>query len=93
MKINKIRDNFTPLEIKQREVIDELQEKIKLLEFDKSKNLGIIRDLKMSINNKKNSIYEVIKELEKIQSEANYSRLKYIIKILKIITKDGDEDE
>ena len=93
MKVNKMRDNFTPLEIKQREVIDELQEKIKLLEFDKSKNLGIIRDLKMSISNKKNSIYEVIKELEKIQSEANYSRLKYIIRILKIITRDGDEDE
>ena len=53
MKINRMGDNFTELEKKQMLRIDELQEKIKLYEFDKSANNALIRDLKQVLRRKK----------------------------------------
>ena len=93
MKVKRVGDSFTQLEKSQMESIKKLQDKINLLEFDKSKDKAIIRDLKYILSNKKNSINEVIKEIEQIQKKGNYIRLNYIIKVLGIIARQGVEDE
>lgn len=38
MKFNRVSDSLTPLEKSQMESINKLQEKIRLMEFDKSKD-------------------------------------------------------
>lgn len=93
MKINRMGDNFTELEKKQMIKIDELQEKIKLYEFDKSANNALIRDLKQVLRSKKNSIKEVINEIDKIQREKDYKKLTNIKKWLEIIHRQGETDE
>ena len=94
MKVSdRIGDSFTRLEKSQMEAIKRLQEKIELLEFDKSKDNTTIRELKYLLNNKKRSINEVIKEIEQIQKEGNYIRLNYIRKVLGIIARQGVDDE
>ena len=94
MKVSdRIGDSFTRLEKSQMESIKRLQEKIELLEFDKSKDKATIRELKCLLNNLKRSINEITKEIEQIQKEGNYIRLNYIRKVLGIIARQGVEDE
>jgi CRISPR/Cas system-associated protein Csx1 len=93
MKINRMGDNFTELEKKQMLRIDELQEKIKMYEFDKSADNAVIRDLKTILKNKKNSIKEVIKKINEIQKEEDYEKLNDIKKWLEIIQRQGETNE
>lgn len=93
MKINRMGDNFTELEKKQMLRIDELQEKIKMYEFDKSADNAVIRDLKTILKNKKNSIKEVIKKINEIQKEEDCEKLNDIKKWLEIIQRQGETDE
>lgn len=88
MKVNRLGDKFTCLEKSQMLKIDELQEKIKLLEFDRSKDRAIIYELKSTILRNKKSINEVIKEIKEIQRQQNYSKLNYITKILEMASRD-----
>ena len=93
MKVNRVRDSFTQLEKSQMESINKLQEKVRLMKFDKSKDTARIRDLKYTLQNKKNSITEIIKEIEQIQKEGNYIKLNYIKNVLGIIARQGVDDE
>jgi len=93
MKINRVGDSFTALEKSQMGVIDKLQDKIGLLEFDKSKNNTMIRELKYILNNKKRSINEIMKEIDEIQKTKDYQRLRYIKNVLGIIARQGVDDE
>lgn len=92
MKFNRVSDSLTPLEKSQMESINKLQEKIRLMEFDKSKDNAEIRELKDILHNKKNSINEVIKEINQIQKKGDYSRLNYIKNVLGIIARQGVEN-
>lgn len=93
MKVKRVGDSFTPLEKSQMEIINKLQEKIRLMEFDKGKDNTEIRELKDILHNKKNSINEVIKEINQIQRNGDYSRLSYIKNFLGIIARQGVDDE
>ena len=93
MKSKNERDILTDLEKNQMKRIDELQDKIRLMEFDKSQDNATIRDLKYILRNKKKSINEVITEIEKIQKEGNYIKLNYIKNVLGIIARQGVDDE
>ena len=71
MKSKNERDILTDLEKNQMKRIDELQDKIRLMEFDKSQDNATIRDLKYILRNKKKSINEVITEIEQIQRKGD----------------------
>lgn len=93
MKVDRVGDSFSKLEKSQMGTINKLQDKIKLMEFDKAQDHSTIRELKSILLNKKHSINEVIKEIEKIQKNREYSRLGYIKRVLGIIARQGIEDE
>lgn len=89
-----IRDSekFTELEINQMETIDELQEKIKLLEFDNTQNLRRVKELEKSLIRKKNTINNIIRELELMRKEEKYTRLLLVTNILKKMAKEGYDE-
>ena len=93
MKVDRVGDNFTRLEKSQMETINKLQDKIKLLEFDKAQDHATIRDLKALLISKQHSIREVIKEIEKIIKYKNYEKLFQIKKYLVIIERQGMDNE
>lgn len=93
MKSKNERDILTDLEKNQMKRIDELQDKIRLMEFDKSQDNATIRDLKYILRNKKKSINEVITEIEQIQRKGDYSKLNHIRNVLGIIARQGVDDE
>lgn len=92
MKSKNERDILTDLEKNQMKRIDELQDKIRLMEFDKSQDNATIRDLKYILRNKKKSINEVITEIEQIQRKGDYSKLNHIRNVLGIIARQGVEN-
>ena len=85
-----IRDSekFTELEINQMETIDELQEKIKLLEFDNTQNIRRVKELEKILTRKKNTINNIIRELELMRKEEKYNRLLLVTNILKKMVKE-----
>lgn len=92
MRVVRSLDNLTELETKQMETINELQEKIKLLEFDNIKNAQMIRRLKKSFKFKKKTLTNIIQELELMRKEEKYTRLLIVINILKrVIREDYNE--
>ena len=93
MKVNRVSNSFSVLEKSQMESIKKLQDKIHLLEFDASKDKATIKELKYILNNKKNSINTVVKEIEQIQKQGDYSKLSYIKNVLGIIARQGVDDE
>ena len=92
MKVDRLGESFTKLEMNQMLVIDKLQDKINLLEFDISKNLAEISVLKQKIKKRNESIEKIITELELIHKEKNYKNLWYVINCLKSTNK-GDYNE
>lgn len=92
MKIERIREHFTDLEKSQMETIKKLQEKIKLLEFDKSKNNSLIFKLKRDRRNRYSCLKTVIRELELMKKEDNYKRIDYAIKLLNLTTREIEDD-
>lgn len=93
MKVDRVGDNFTRLEKSQMATINKLQDKIKLLEFDKAQDHATIRDLKALLISKQHSIREVIKEIEKIIKYKNYEKIFQIKKVLVIIERQGMDNE
>ena len=90
MKRNNL--GYTELEKKQLVEISKLQEKIKLYEFDKTKDKQENRKLQLALSRKRNSIKNIIEELEIINKNKDYDKIKNIISILKFIKRD-DYDE
>ena len=89
----RIDDNLTKLEKIQMDTINKLQEKIRLLEFDIAQNNNIIREYKRILLYKKFTINEVIKKLNNMKKENDYSNLNYIISSLDLISKKGIDNE
>lgn len=67
----------------QTRAIDELQEKVRLLQFDVSKNLENIRILKDKLERKKQTIIKVRDELEIMAKENNYKNINFVLSVLK----------
>jgi hypothetical protein len=68
----------------QIKVIDNLQEKIKLLQFDISRNLETIQILKGKLERKDKAIAKVKEELEEIKKTNNYSNINMLIKYIRV---------
>lgn len=85
MKI--ISNNMTDLEIKQAKTIDELQEQLRLKEFDLSKCREEIRILKSKINLSHSILKKEIKKLKEIDDK----RIHDIIITLKSISRKNEE--
>jgi len=92
MKIDRIADNLTNLEKSQMLKIDELQEKIRLMEFDKSKDNSLIFKLKRERKSRYSCLKTVIRELELMKKENNYKRIDYVIKLLNLTTREIEDD-
>lgn len=89
----RIEDNLTKLEKTQMDTINKLQEKIRLLEFDNAQNNNLIREYKRILLYKKFTINEVIKKLNNMKRENDYSNLNYIISSLDLISKKGIDND
>ena len=89
----RIDDNLTKLEKTQMDTINKLQEKIRLLEFDIAQNNNIIREYKRILLYKKFTINEVIKKLNNMKKENDYSNLNYIISSLDLISRKGIDND
>lgn len=85
MKI--ISNNMTDLEIRQAKTIDELQEQLRLKEFDLSKCREEIRILKSKINLSHSILKKEIKKLKEIDDK----RIHDIIITLKSISRKNEE--
>ena len=71
------------LQRKQIKTIDKLQEEIKLLKFDVSKNLSVIRDLKGTLKRRNQTIERARQELYLMKRQNDYSNINYVIFMLK----------
>lgn len=89
MKVKRMSDNLSDLEIKQLKVIDELQEEIKLKNFDISKARQQIYLLNRKIENTKEAIKNIIKEIQKIEISKDFTRLHFVVLMLNSTSKDG----
>lgn len=79
MKIHRESESFTELERKQMLKIDELQEKIKLLEFDRIKDNEKIAELKRKINNRNEAISNAIKSIQLFDIKLAVKNLKNVL--------------
>ena len=91
-KVQKPERKLTPLEENQMKEIDRLQEEIKLFDFDRTKDRQKIRELQLTLRRKKNTIKNVIQELELMRKENNYSRMLVMINALKVAVKEGYDE-
>lgn len=82
----RIKEEFFKGQIK---VIDDLQEKIRLQQFDISKNLEIIGDLKGKLERKKKLMANVKKKLEEMKKANDYSNISFVLNNIKL----DDEEE
>lgn len=89
----RLDDNLTKLEKTQMDTINKLQEKIRLLEFDNAQNNNLIREYKRILLYKKFTINEVIKKLNNMKKENDYSNLNYIISSLDLISRKGIDND
>ena len=69
----------------QMRAIDQLQEKIKMLKFDISKNLDIIHSLKDKLARKERVIAKIKEELEEMKRENDYSNINSILKYIRMV--------
>ena len=67
----------------QMKTISDLQEKIKLLQFDISENLKEIRYLKDIMLRRKNTNKNAIKSLEEMKKKKDFNNIDYVICVLK----------
>jgi hypothetical protein len=89
MKVNRINDNMTELEIKQAETIDKLQEKLKLKSYDISQYKKKIYLLKRKISLTSSALSHSIEMLQDMQFSKDYSKLHTIVLMLIATTKEG----
>lgn len=89
MKVKRINDNMTELEIKQAETIDKLQEQLKLKSYDISQYRKKIYLLKRKINLTSSALSHSIEMLQDMQFSKDYSKLHTIVLMLIATTKEG----
>lgn len=93
MRIKRMSEKMTDLEIKQAKTISDLQEEIKLKEFDISKERQQINLLKRKINSTKIALKNAIKELKEIEINKDTKRLHFVILGLISTSKEGVADD
>lgn len=89
MKVKRINDNMTELEIKQAETIDKLQEQLKLKSYDISQYRKKIYLLKRKINLTSSALSHSIEMLQDMQFSKDYSKIHTIVLMLIATTKEG----
>lgn len=80
MKVEMLSDDYSRLEKAQMKTIYDLQEKIKLLEFDKSSDRLKIQELKGKIIRKNKILDYTIKELELINGNKKINEITHLLK-------------
>ena len=80
MKITK--ENPEELINRQIKVIDNLQEKIKLLQFDISQHLKKINFYKSSLKRREEAIRKAREELIIMRSQNDYKNINYVLRVL-----------
>lgn len=68
----------------QMKIIDDLQEKIRLQQFDISKNLEIIVDLKGKLERKRKVIANIKEKLEEMKKANDYSDINFLLNHIKL---------
>lgn len=89
MKVKRINDNMTELEIKQAETIDKLQEQLKLKSYDISQYRKKIYLLKRKINLTSSALSHSIEMLQDMQFSKDFSKLHTVVLMLIATTKEG----
>lgn len=89
MIIKRINEKMSELEIKQAKTISDLQEEIKLKNFDLTKERQQISLLKRKIEATNVALKSVIKELQKIEISKETKKLHYVIMMLISTSKEG----
>lgn len=85
-------ENMTELEKRQMKTIDDLQEKIRLMEFDKAKDSQKIRDLQLLLSRKRESVGNAIRELEVMKKEENFLGINAVLLALKTIAREVEDE-
>lgn len=78
----RMKDNLSELEISQMNVINKLQEKIKLLEFEIGELKKEERILKEKLIDKRKVIKDVIKQIKNIKAQEEYNKLSNVLMTL-----------
>lgn len=89
MRIKRMSEKMTVLEIKQAKTISDLQEEIKLKDFDISKERQKINMLKRKINLTKIALKNAIKELKEIENSKDTKRLHFVTLALISTSKES----
>lgn len=89
MRIKRMSEKMTDLEIKQAKTISDLQEEIKLKDFDISKERQKINMLKRKINLTKIALKNAIKELKEIENSKDTKRLHFVTLALISTSKES----
>lgn len=76
----------------QMKTISQLQDKINLLQFDINDNLNEIRRLKQRENYRKETIIKVKEELLNMSKNNDYSRISYVLKLLKVENRNDEQE-
>lgn len=87
--MKRINDNMTDLEIKQAKTISDLQEEIKLKDFDISQYKKKICLLKRKINLTRSALSHSIEMLQDMQFSKDFSKLHTVVLMLIATTKEG----
>lgn len=87
--MQRINDNMTELEIRQAKVIDVLQEKLKLKNYDISQYKKKICLLKRKINSTNYVLNNIIEILQEMQFNKDLSKLHTVVLMLIGTTKKG----
>lgn len=78
----RMKDKLSELEISQMNVINKLQEKIKLLEFEIGEFKKENRILKEKLIDKRKVIKDVIKQIKNIKEQEEYNKLSNVLMAL-----------
>lgn len=92
MGIKKEPLNMNETEIKQMNTIDKLQEKIRLLEFDKIRSNQEMKLIEKKLNLRNIAIRNAIWKLEQINKEENIEEIRLLITSLKFSIKEVEDE-
>lgn len=87
--MKRINDNMTDLETKQAKTISDLQEEIKLKDFDISQYKKKIHLLKRKIDLTSSALSHSIEMLQDMQFSKDFSKLHTVVLMLIATTKEG----
>lgn len=76
----------------QMKTISDLQDKINLLQFDITDNIREINRLKQRENYRKETIIKVKEELLNMSKNNDYSRISYVLKLLKVENRNDEQE-